>query len=582
MLSPEASAEPGSWRTDRVPYLRGIMDAFSEPIVQMVVVMSSSQIGKTEIVNNVVGYYIDQDPGPMLVLQPNVEPMAKAWSKDRFAPMLRDSPRLRGKVHDPRSRDSGNTILHKIFPGGHITVAGANSPAGLSSRPIRIVLFDEIDRYPASAGTEGDPLELAIARTQTFYNRKIGMFSTPGVKGVSRIEKAYSESDRRRYFVPCPACGTMQPLEWKGIVWEKDGDGNHKPETVKYQCQECGVLIDEVDKYRMLSQGEWIPELPGERIAGFHLNALYSPFLRWQEIVEHFLKAKPSPERLQVFVNTVLGETWEEQAEKADATELAARREHWPAEVPAGVGVLTAGVDVQVEWLELAVKGWGAEEESWLIAHHRIHGDPQKKDVWERLEALLTKAYEHESGAKLRIRACMIDSGYLTDIVYGFVRTRQKRNVFASKGMDTIGAIPLKRATKANRYGVKLFTVGTVSMKDTIFNRLKITRPGPGYMHFCQQGPDGADAEYFAQFEAEHVVRRFSHGRMIRGYKQKRTRNEAIDLEVLNLAALHALGAGIRNQLGKLAEHLNEQGASATSHDLPAQPKRRRVRFKGF
>ncbi len=388
------------------------------------------------------------------------------------------------------------------------------------------------------------------------------MFSTPGIKGISRIEAAYEESDRRRYHVPCPHCGAMQPLRWAGLVWEKDENGDHLPETAKYQCAKCSKLIDELDKPATLEAGEWLAELPGVRIAGFHLNALYSPWVRWAELVDDFLKSKDDPSRLQVFVNTVLGETWEETAEKIDATSLSARREAYDAEVPAPVGVLTAGVDIQVDRLELAVKGWAQDEESYLIAHHRLHGDPEGGEVWQRLETLLSKPYGHASGGELRIRSTMIDSGYRTDVVYGFVRTRQNRNIFASKGVEAVGRTPLTRAKKPNREGVKLWTIGTIAMKDIVFARLQISRPGPGYMHFCEQRADvdGIDAEYFAQFESEKVVRRFERGRVRRKYIQVRGRNEALDLEVLNLAALHALGPAVRKNLGELARQVPPAG----------------------
>ena len=176
-LSPESSAEPGSWNTSRAEYQRGIMDALSDPYIETVVVMSSAQVGKTEILNNAVGYFISQDPSPMLVVQPTLD-MAQTWSKDRLAPMLRDTPILSGLVKDPRSRDSGNTTLHKVFPGGHVTACGANSPSSLASRPVRNVFCDEVDRYPVSAGTEGDPVSLAKKRSATFWNRKIDRKST--------------------------------------------------------------------------------------------------------------------------------------------------------------------------------------------------------------------------------------------------------------------------------------------------------------------------------------------------------------------------------------------------------------------
>lgn len=597
MLSAEASAEQGQWRTDRAPYLRGVMDAFSDPYLEEVVGMFASQTGKTECILNVIGFHIDQDPGPILVVLPNIEPFGKNWSRLRLAPMIRDTPSIRERVSDPKGRSPQNTILAKAFPGGYIFVVGASSPASLAMYPIRILLFDEVDKYPVSTGGEGDPIGLAKKRTQTFYNRRIGMFSTPKLKGESRIEEEWEKSDKRRYHVPCPECGELQPLRWRrkdelgnitaGLVWDRDKEGNHRPETVKYQCAECGELIDEVEKFWMLSQGEWIAEVPGERIAGFHLNALYSPWVRWEAIVREFLEVKDDPEGLQVFVNEILAETWEERGERPDAESLEARRERYtdtegnPVEVPNGVGILTAGVDIQADRLELLVKGWGAREESWLIKHYRIHGDPERDATWERLENLLTRGYRHASGIDLWIQCCMIDSGYLIDPVYKFVRPREPRNVFASKGVDRAAKEPVTRATKRNSAGIRLWTIGTVALKDTIFSRLKIRQPGPRYMHFGYQEEDGADANYFKQFEAEKLIRQLRGGRIVRSYKQVQERNEAIDLEVLALAALHALGPGIRERLGEYAEKAAE-GVKIAGQGAPrGRWKKRRQRSRG-
>jgi phage terminase large subunit GpA-like protein len=566
VLSREASAEAGKYRTDRAPYQRGILEACSDPLVEQVVVMSSAQVGKTEIELNVVGFYIDQDPAPILVVLPTVDPDAKAWSVDRLAPMLRDTPRLRGKVRDPRSRDSGNKILHKTFPGGHITLVGANSPSGLASRPIRVALFDEVDRFPASAGTEGDPVNLGVKRTSTFWNRKIVKVSTPTFKDFSRIEADWKLSDQRFFEVPCPHCGARQRLEWKHLHWETG-----KPASAAYACEKCGAIIDEVHKPRMLAGGRWVPTNPGSRIAGFHLNALYSPWARWGELARDFLEAKGSPERLRVFVNTVLGEPWEERGEQIEVTALAGRRERWTGDVPAGAGVLTAGVDIQGDRLELVVYGWGAGEEAWTVAHHRIYGDPEQSDVWERLETLRTKAYRHESGVDLRIRACGIDSGAFTHAVYRYVRPRQRQGVHALKGQSTRGRALLGRpSAKANRQGVRIWPVGVDTAKDVLFARLRMQAPGPGYIHFGPPGPDGGDDEYLAQFGAEKVVARFVKGVRIREYRPLRDRNEAIDLYVYALAALYSLGRGVVDHLGQLAARLGPApGAVQTSAEAP-------------
>lgn len=551
VLSRESSAEPGRWRTDRAPYLRGFMDAFSDPLIEEVVAQWSTQSGKTESLNNVVGFYIDQEPAPMLVVQPNIDPLAKAWSTDRLAPMLRDTPRLRGKVREARSRDSGNTKLHKTFPGGHLTVAGANSAAGLAARPIRIVLLDEADRFPTTAGTEGDPVGLAKKRTDTFWNRKIGITSSPTLKGLSRIEVAMLETDRRRYQVPCPACDRRQDLVWRNLKWP---DG--KPDDATYECVGCGVLIEESQKQRMLNGGRWVAENPGARKAGFYLNALYSPWVRWGTLAREWIEAQGNNELLRVFINTRLAETWEERGEQVDPSQL--RREAYLAEVPMGAGLLTMSADVQGDRVECEVRAWGVGEESWLVAHHRIYGDPEERDVWERLEAIRAKVYRHESGMPMRVRAAGIDSGSFTKAVYKYVHPLQRVGVLALKGISE-RARPIVVPSKGrNRAGVRVWLVGTDTAKDALFARLRIARPGPGYLHFPQPQEDGADEEYLAQFGAEKAVIKFKRGMRARGrvreYVQVRDRNEAIDLYCYSLATLHALGRGVAGALVELAQ----------------------------
>jgi len=235
-LSPEASAEPGQWDTSRAEFQRGIMDAVSDPLIEEVVVMKSAQVGWTEIINNIAGYFIDQDPAPIMVMQPTLE-MAEGWSTDRLAPMVRDSPRLAAKIADAKSRDSGNKLLQKRFPGGQLVIVGANSPASLASRPMRVILADEVDRYPASAGVEGDPLTLAYKRTNNFWNRRKLAGSTPTIAGSSRIEAKFDESDKRFFFVPCPHCDEHQVLKWEQVRWEKTKSGAHRADTAHYVCE---------------------------------------------------------------------------------------------------------------------------------------------------------------------------------------------------------------------------------------------------------------------------------------------------------------------------------------------------------
>lgn len=561
MLSRGASAEPGKWRTSRAPYQRGVMDAISDPQVERVALMWSAQVGKTEILLNGIGFYVDQDPAPMLVLQPNVKPMADAFSKDRLAPMLRDSPRLRGKVRNEGGRrQSEDTILHKVFPGGHITVAGANSAAGLASRPIRVLFADEIDRYPASAGSEGDPLTLAAKRTATFWNRKIVAVSSPTVKGISRIEQAFDEGDQRRFQIPCLKCGTFQPLRWAHLKFEPLG----------YECAKCNRLIDEIEKPRMMLEGTWIAAKPENAYPSFHLNALYSSWATWAELRDEFLTAKKSPERLQVFVNTVLAESWEAAGEKqTDAAVLGQRRETYAAEVPDEVGLLTAGVDVQADRLELLVWGWGAAQESWIIRHYRLLGDPETAAPWKQLDEQLLREWPHAAGGALRIRCTLIDSGAFTNPVYLFVRERQRRGVFASKGLSQRGRALVNRPGRPNRHGVRVVPLGVDTAKDALFGRLKLGTPGSaGYVHI----PQHADDAFLEQFAAEVVRIRHHKGVPVREYHKVRERNEAIDLAVLNLAALHLLGPATYDQLAALVTRVRAHGAQVKAAGEKAPP----------
>lgn len=531
------------------------MDACSDPAIERVVLMTAAQIGKTKLLENVLAYFCDLDPSPILFMLPTLD-LALTFSKDNLAPMFRDTPTLAGRLLDVKSRDSGNTLLHKaIAGGGRLTIVGANSPSGLAMRPIRVVLADEIDRFPVSAGTEGDPLSLGEKRTRNFPNRKLINTSTPTDKGFSRVEELYESSDQRLYHVPCPHCGDMQPLEWKNLRWERGEDGAHLPDTAAMVCVGCGCLIEERHKREMLNCGEWIATATGTPgIAGFHLNALYSPWVFWSELVREFLAARKNPPKLKVFVNTALAQTWEDAGERVDSDALDDRRESYLAEIPNGVAILTAGIDVQKDRLELLIVGWGPDQESWRIRHERIYGNPAGDEVWTRAAVFLTRPYQTEyDGVDLRIRATCIDSGHQTQQVYKFVRPRQRRRVWATKGVGGQPGRPLlSKPTKSNKHGVTLYTIGTDTAKDLLFERVRIIEPGPGYLHFCNQTDTGSDAEFLNQYGSEKAVTVYRKGRPIREYRLLGgRRNEAIDLEVLNLAALHTLGPAVSDHLDR-------------------------------
>lgn len=562
-LSAESSAEPGSWQTSRAEYQRGIMDAISDPAIETVVLMMGAQMGKSECLNNVVGYHIAQDPSPILVVQPTLD-MAQTWSKDRLAPMLRDTPALQGLVKDPRSRDSGNTTLHKSFPGGHVTGCGANSPASLASRPIRIVLCDEVDRFPVSAGSEGDPVTLARKRSATFWNRKIILVSTPTNKGASRIEQAYEESDKRLYYVPCHDCGHEQTLKWSQVKFDAD-----RPESAGYACESCGAIWDDASRARAVRRGEWRSTEKFAKTAGFCVSGLYSPWIPLEDAVRDFLAARKQPATLRVWVNTYLAETWEEDGEGVDDYSLSERAEDWGDIVPADGLILTAGVDVQDDRLEAEIVAWGKEEESWSIAYKTIHGDPSGPIVWRELDEFLYGVYEHEFGEEMVVRATCVDSGgHHTQAVYKYVSTREAKRVFAIKGVGGEGKPMVGKPSKNNIGKIKLFPVGVDTIKYELFSRFKITEPGPGYCHF----PEGRDPEYYKQLTAEKIATKYHKGFARREFVKIRTRNEALDVRVYAKAALALLNVNL-NGLAMKMSHRKEAHVEVKQQKPPVRAK---------
>ena len=550
-----SSAEPGKWRNSRTPYLKEIMDCLSpsSPIID-VWFMKPAQIGGTECGNNWVDFIIDKAPGPMMYVEPTVD-LAKRISKQRLQPMIDESPVLKGKVKDSRSRDSGNTILVKEFPGGVLILTGANSAAGLRSMPARYLFLDEVDAYPGDVEGEGDPIRLAAARTSTFARKKRFMVSTPVDKGNSRIEAGYEESDQRRYYVLCPFCKGEQILRWSGIKFTKD-EKYRLTGPVRYQCEHCGELIEERYKTWMLENGRWIAEAPGPgKAAGFHLSALYSPigWKSWADCVEQFLEARKKRDKLllKTWTNTVLGESWEEAGLTVDDSSLLSRREKYPAPVPAGGLVLTVGVDVQGDRIEAKVKAWGRDGESWLIEYAILRGNPETDlQVWFDLGQLLERTFGHESGVRLRILAACVDSGHATGQVYRFVRQREQARVFAIKGQGGKGVPVLRISEHRNKAGVKLGLVGTDTCKSTIYSRLVIPDFGPGYMHF----PASVGTEYFEGLTAEKKITKKVRGEPREEWVKIRARNEPLDCEIYAYAALELLNIQNWDALEKLIQ----------------------------
>jgi phage terminase large subunit GpA-like protein len=517
-LPEKSSAEPGPWRTHRTPYLRQIMDDMSTTSeVEEIVLMKAAQVGGSEAILNALGYIVDHAPGPTIVVQPTVE-LAKRFSRQRLEPLMTDTPRLAEKVAPARSRDSGNTMLAKDFAGGQLILTGANSAVGLRSMPAENALLDEIDGYPVDVDEEGSPIELIEARQRTFPRKKRIKVSTPTIAGKSAIEAAYEASDRRRFYVPCPACEEMQPLEFARLIWSSLG---LPPDKAVYECRACQYHIQNHEKSRMLERGEWRAEAlehAGGKVHGYHLNALYAPvgWMSWGDIAKKFVTSHRNPEKHRVFVNTVLGEVWTSKGEAPDWDMLTKRREPYAiGSVPMDALFLTAGVDVQKDRLVYEVVGWGREKRSWSIDYGEIPGDTADltKGPWSDLSRLLDRMYPHEAGVEMPIRFLAVDSGYNTQTVYSWGRKYPLARVAAVKGHDHGGVLigspsPVEVLIngKKSKRGYRVWPVCSAIGKSELYGwlRLEVGEDGeepPGFCHFPEY-----DDEYFKQLTSEQLV----------------------------------------------------------------------------
>lgn len=539
VLSPETSAQAGRFRA--FGYQTGIMDAVSDPSVDEVVVMKSARVGFTKCLDNVVGYFIEHDPAPVLVVLPRVED-AEDYSRTEIAPMLRDTPVLTPLAGDLKARDSRQRIAKRLFTNGSsVSFVGANSPGGFRRITARVVLFDEVDGYPVQgAGLEGDQLALGRKRAESYWNKKVLMGSTPTVKGVSRIEKAYAMSDMRVYHVPCPHCGAEQPIRWRNIKWDAG-----KPETAHLVCEVNGCIIDEAEKPGMIDAGHWVATAPFNGIAGFHIWAGYSlfPNASWAHLATEWLRVQGDPALLRTFVNLVLGETWEEASEKIDPASIQARAADWPADkVPDGVLVVVAGADVQADRIEATRVGFGIGEEAFILEHAVLYGDPSGPAIWEELEKWRLEPVHTAGGRALATAAMAIDANFMTQTVSAWTLKSHRRGpgrVYAVRGRagEGVPAWP-KRAFRRKDSGANIFTLGVDTLKDVLFARLRLVRPGPGYLHFHA----GLDAEYFRQLGGEAVRTTFKKGFPVREYVPVAgRRNEALDCLCYAMAALVAL-----------------------------------------
>jgi phage terminase large subunit GpA-like protein len=545
-LSPESSSIPGKWKTSNVEAARGPMLAVTEPRVQTITVMGPTQLLKTELINNIVGYFIHQDPAPIIVMQPTGK-LAEAWSKDRLDKMLRDTPALANTVKDKKSRDSDNTILHKSFPGGHVTIVGSNSPSDLAARPVRIALCDEVDKYPESAGKEGDPIKLIEERTDTFWNALKVRVCSPTITDRSRIEEEYLLGDQRVFHGRCPHCNELDELKWENVRW----DETNPEQTAHYVCSKCNRSWSETDRLAAIAKGQYVAKAAFAGHASFKVNKIASPWQPLSVLVRKWIQANQSPEKLKTFVNTQLAETWKEQGDVPEFKRLYERRELWTSNsLQKGTVFLTCGVDVQKDRFELEVVGWGRDKQSWSVDYRVIMCDTAKEESYAELDKILNEYWTKQSGEQIQIRMLAIDAGYNTQQVYRWVRKQQADRVRAIKGSDSLQMsfgqprdIDVSRDGNKIRRATKLWPVGVSVIKSELFGWLKLDAAGDdglypaGYCHFPQY-----EEEYFKRLCSEQLIKKTVNGRTVYRWMKIHERNEPLDTRIYARAAAAMFG----------------------------------------
>jgi phage terminase large subunit GpA-like protein len=547
---------PGPWRTSRTPYLREPLDAFVDPDVEYLVLLFSSQVGKSEMQLGTLLYAYGVDPGPGMLVLPTLE-LAASVSTDRLSNALQSCGTL--AVGTQRARTTDNAILHKRINSLPLTIAGANSAASLSSRPVRNLWLDEVDRFPATT-PEGDPLTLAVQRTAAFRRRKIVISGTPTVKGASRIEDWYERSDKRVLLAPCPRCGERFTVEWHHVTWS-----NHDPDTAHIECPHCKGVIDDNERAAMFAAAVWKATAPASRIRGYRTWAIVSPWLRLSEMVRNFLEAKLKVETLQSWINLTRGESWEVPSEKVESASLLMRRETYAADVPKGAKVLTCGVDTQDDRLEALVLGWGPGEECWSIARETLFGDPAKPEVWADLDQLLMRDWLWEGGGSMRTQCTMVDAlGHRTSAVYAAIVPRQHRRVFASfgkEGGDSGQVVSSPKLLATAQGNVIRYIIDVSQAKALIYSRLRLDGSGAGVMHFPMTVGDA----FFTELTAEHLItERNKYGVPSKKWAVRagHRRNETLDCAVRALAALRAI-CPTQARFDDLAKKIAETAATA-------------------
>lgn len=534
MLDSKSSAIPGPWNNDITPYLTGVMDEFNNYETSKIIFVKPTQVGGTEALQNMIGYIVMQDPAPTMIVYPT-ETLAKSISENRLQPMLRATPEL------ARRFDENSQLLELQFDGMYLTLAGSNSPSGLASKPIRFVLMDEVDKYPGTSGKEADPIKLATERTKTFHDKKIYITSTPTLKTGHIWKEKESADIEKHYFVPCPHCGEYIELKFSNIRFPDEEGMTYadRAEFATYICQECGCAITDADKNNMIRHGEWRivrHNTQYVRSVAFWINTLYSPFVRWADIVKEFLTTKDDPDLFQNFVNSWLAEPWEDTKLKTSAELVLERQTELPEYVvPSWAKILTGGVDVQETSLYWSIRAWGDYLTSQNIAHGQVLS-------FNDIDNIMNAEYLNENGEPMIVNLCLVDSGDQTDIVYDFCATHSDY-ALPVKG-SSHAQLSNYKLSKINRtdsraMGTTLVLVDSGAYKDMIAGRMQRDNGRGSWMVYS-----GCDMEYAKQVTAEYKVN-VKHGNTVKKVWQLKTShadNHYLDTEVYNAAAADILG----------------------------------------
>ncbi|WP_065329470.1 phage terminase large subunit family protein [Tritonibacter mobilis] len=573
---PIGNAVPGPMRFDNAPYQREVIDMTADPRCNRISLMWGAQVGKTQTALAAQAFRIGFNPVSQMMMQPSQGDLT-TWLETKFNPLVEENDGLAEVLAKPRARHGVNNQRMKSYPGGFLMFSWSGSPKTMRGRSAPFIVCDETDGYDRT--NEGHPVGLLWQRAATFGDQRLLLeISTPTIKGGSWIEKAFDQGDQRYFYVRCPHCGHLQKLDWSQVTWSKDADGVHLAETAGYLCagEGCGTVWSDGERCAAIRNAEregggWIATKPFRGHASYHLSELYSCFRRLEDIVQSFLDKRAAGD-LQTFVNVSLAQTWEEEGDKLEASVLMARATKFAAPVPMGAGVLTAGIDMQNDRLEVEIVAWGLGEESWSVDYKTLWGDPLQQDVWDELDALLSETWQHESGAELRISAACLDTGGeggRTQAAYDYARKRLGRKVWAIKGVGGWGRPIVTAPSKIKQRGTRpvyLHSVGVDEAKAVVAQRARIKDPGPGHCHF----PEHRDPAWFDMFTAEALRTRYVKGFAVREWHNVRPRNEAFDCRVYAYAALRILRPNVKRLVEAL--HPQDEEIEAEIEDTAAEP----------